>query len=301
MITSNISTTQSLMPRARSRLYWTLADALVLAKRHLVQIPRIPEELVFSTIQPIMFVLLFRYVFGGAIAVRGTSYVNYLMAGIFVQTVVFGSTSTGIGLATDLQRGLVDRFRSLPMAKSAVLTGRTISDLVRNTFVVAVMWTVGLLVGFRPQGGVLSWMAAIGILLLTSFAFSWISASSSAVIGSGGRSQWDRSASERIVPACLGGPWSARVARCSGGEGFGKGSGSGCMESVSGSGFAKGFPLPFGEPFRKPSMKDRRKASPKPSMKAFRKASASRNSSHSGSSEAIRPHDFATLGLVGRS
>ncbi len=176
MITSNISTTQSLMPRARSRLYWTLADALVLAKRHLVQIPRIPEELVFSTIQPIMFVLLFRYVFGGAIAVRGTSYVNYLMAGIFVQTVVFGSTSTGIGLATDLQRGLVDRFRSLPMAKSAVLTGRTISDLVRNTFVVAVMWTVGLLVGFRPQGDVLSWVAAIGILLLTSFAFSWISA-----------------------------------------------------------------------------------------------------------------------------
>ncbi len=176
MITSNISTTQSLMPRARSRLYWTLADALVLAKRHLVQIPRIPEELLFSTIQPIMFVLLFRYVFGGAIAVTGTSYVNYLMAGIFVQTVMFGSTSTGIGLATDLQRGLIDRFRSLPMAKSAVLTGRTISDLVRNTFVVAVMWTVGLLVGFRPQGGVLSWMAAIGILLLTSFAFSWISA-----------------------------------------------------------------------------------------------------------------------------
>ncbi len=169
-------TTQSLMPKARFRLYWTLADALVLARRHLVQIPRIPEELLFATIQPIMFVLLFRYVFGGAIAVPGTSYVNYLMAGIFVQTVMFGSTSTGIGLATDLQRGLVDRFRSLPMAKSAVLTGRTISDLVRNTFVVAVMWTVGLLVGFRPQGDILSWVAAVGILLLTSFSFSWISA-----------------------------------------------------------------------------------------------------------------------------
>jgi ABC transporter DrrB family efflux protein len=176
MITSNIRTTQSLMPQARSRLYWTLADALVLAKRHLVQIPRIPEELVFATIQPIMFVLLFSYVFGGAIVVPGTSYVNFLMPGIFVQTVIFGSTSTGIGLATDLQRGLVDRFRSLPMAKSAVLTGRTISDLVRNSFVVAVMWTVGLLVGFRPQGDVLSWVAAGGILLLTSFAFSWISA-----------------------------------------------------------------------------------------------------------------------------
>src|SRR5436189_6128170 len=168
--------TASLTPQARPALYWTLADALVLAKRHLVQIPRIPEELVFSTIQPIMFVLLFRYVFGGAIAVSGTSYVNYLMAGIFAQTVIFGATSTGIGLATDLQRGLVDRFRSLPMARSAVLTGRTLSDLVRNTFVVLVMWTVGLLVGFRPQGPFISWIAAGGILLLTSFAFSWISA-----------------------------------------------------------------------------------------------------------------------------
>ena len=177
MSTIDIRTTsQSLKPQARSRLYWTLADALVLAKRHLTQIPRIPDELIFATIQPIMFVLLFRYVFGGAIAVPGTSYANFLMPGIFAQTVIFGATSTGIGLATDLQRGLVDRFRSLPMAKSAVLTGRTISDLVRNTFVVIVMWTVGLLVGFRPQGPFIFWLAAGGILLLTSFAFSWISA-----------------------------------------------------------------------------------------------------------------------------
>jgi len=170
------STTKTLKPLKRPAIYWTIADALVLAKRHLIQIPRIPEELIFATIQPIMFVLLFRYVFGGAIVVSGTSYVNYLMAGIFAQTVIFGSTSTGIGLATDLQRGLVDRFRSLPMAKSAVLTGRTISDLVRNTFVVIVMWSVGLLVGFRPQGNVLSWFAAAALLLLTSFSFSWISA-----------------------------------------------------------------------------------------------------------------------------
>jgi ABC transporter DrrB family efflux protein len=176
MITNQAPTTYSLTPQPRPALYWTIADALVLAKRHLVQIPRIPEELIFSTIQPIMFVLLFRYVFGGAIAITGTSYVNYLMAGIFAQTVIFGATTTGIGLANDLQRGLVDRFRSLPMAKSAVLTGRTIADLVRNTFVVIVMWTVGLLVGFRPQGNVLAWFAAAGLLLLTSFAFSWISA-----------------------------------------------------------------------------------------------------------------------------
>jgi ABC transporter DrrB family efflux protein len=176
MSSNAFRTAEILKPQARPSLYWTFADALVLAKRHLIQIPRIPEELIFATIQPIMFVLLFRYVFGGAIAVSGTTYVNFLMAGIFVQTVIFGSTTTGIGLATDLQRGLVDRFRSLPMAKSAVLTGRTLADLIRNTFVVIVMWIVGLLVGFQPQGNVLFWLAAVGILLLTSFAFSWISA-----------------------------------------------------------------------------------------------------------------------------
>lgn len=160
----------------RSRLYWALADGWVLAKRNLVQIPRIPELLVFATIQPVMFVLLFRYVFGGAIDVGGESYVNYLMAGIFAQTVAFGSVTTGIGLAEDLQRGLVDRFRSLPMSRSAVLTGRTIADLVRNSFVVLVMLLVGLLVGFRPEAGVAGWAAAIGLLLLLSFAFSWIGA-----------------------------------------------------------------------------------------------------------------------------
>ena len=160
----------------RSRLYWALADGLVLAKRNLVQIPRIPELLIFATIQPVMFVLLFRYVFGGAIDVGSQSYVNYLMAGIFAQTVAFGSMTTGIGLAEDLSRGLIDRFRSLPMARSAVLVGRTIADLVRNMFVVAVMLAVGLLVGFRPGGGATGWVAAIGLLLLLSFAFSWIAA-----------------------------------------------------------------------------------------------------------------------------
>ena len=160
----------------RSRLYWALADGLVLAKRNLVQIPHIPELLIFATIQPVMFVLLFRYVFGGAIDVGSQSYVNYLMAGIFAQTVAFGSMTTGIGLAEDLSRGLIDRFRSLPMARSAVLVGRTIADLVRNMFVVAVMLAVGLLVGFRPGGGATGWVAAIGLLLLLSFAFSWIAA-----------------------------------------------------------------------------------------------------------------------------
>lgn len=164
------------LPPRRSKLYWAVADGLVLAKRNLVQIPRVPELLVFATIQPVMFVLLFRYVFGGAIDVGGTSYVDFLMAGIFVQTVAFGAMTTGIGLAEDLQKGLVDRFRSLPMSRSAVLTGRTIADLARNAFVVVVMLVVGLLVGFRPEAGPLGWTAAIGLLLLFSFAFSWIAA-----------------------------------------------------------------------------------------------------------------------------
>ena len=164
------------LSRRRGKLYWALADGWVLARRNLVQIPRIPELLVFATIQPVMFVLLFRYVFGGAIDVGGESYVNFLMAGIFVQTVAFGSVSTGIGLAEDLQKGLVDRFRSLPMARSAVLTGRTIADLVRNLFVVLVMLVVGLLVGFRPEAGIAGWAGAIGLLLLLSFAFSWVGA-----------------------------------------------------------------------------------------------------------------------------
>jgi ABC transporter DrrB family efflux protein len=165
-----------LQPRRHGRFYWALADGWVLAKRNLVQVPRIPELLIFATIQPVMFVLLFRYVFGGAIDVGGESYVNYLMAGIFVQTVAFGSVSTGVGLSEDLQKGLVDRFRSLPMSRSAVLTGRTIADLVRNFFVVMVMLVVGLLVGFRPEAGIAGWAGAIGLLLLLSFSFSWIGA-----------------------------------------------------------------------------------------------------------------------------
>ncbi len=176
MISSNIRSTEKLTPLKRPAIYWIFSDALVMATRHLRQIPRIPEEWIFSTIQPIMFVLLFRYVFGGAIAVTGTTYVNFLMAGIFAQTVIFGAMTTGLALAFDLQRGLIDRFRSLPMSKSAVLAGRITSDLIRNTFTVFVMWSVGLLVGFRPQGPVLNWFAAAALLLFTSFAFSWISA-----------------------------------------------------------------------------------------------------------------------------
>jgi len=151
-----------------------LKDSGVVIWRQLIQLPRIPEVLVFALIQPVMFVVLFRYVFGGAIQTPGESYVNYLMPGIFAQTVAFGAVASGIGLAEDLRRGIIDRFRSLPMARSAVLVGRTVSDLVRNAAVVAVMMGVGLLVGFRPSGSLGAIIVAFGLLFLTSFAFSWI-------------------------------------------------------------------------------------------------------------------------------
>lgn len=167
---------ERLAPVSRGRFLDAMSDTAILTKRSLLHIPRNPELLVFATIQPIMFVLLFRYVFGGAIQVPGISYVNFLMAGIFVQTVAFGAMTTGIGLAEDLHTGLIDRFRSLPMSRLAVLAGRTVTDLLRNFFVVIVMLLVGLAVGFRPDGGLFDWIAGGILLLLFSFSFSWIGA-----------------------------------------------------------------------------------------------------------------------------
>jgi ABC-2 type transport system permease protein/oleandomycin transport system permease protein len=149
-------------------------DALTIAWRNVANIRRNPQLLVFSTIQPVVFVLLFRYVFGGAIAVPGGSYVNYLMPGIFVQTVVFGALTTAVGLADDLQKGLIDRFRSLPMARSAVLLGRTLADLLRNVFVVALMCVVGLLVGWDPDQGVVSVLAGLLLVLAFAYSLSWL-------------------------------------------------------------------------------------------------------------------------------
>ena len=157
-----------------SRARWMVSDTLTLTRRNLLAITRIPEALFFSTIQPIMFVLLFRYVFGGAIAIPGgLPYVDYLMPGIFVQTVAFGAVSTSIGLAEDLQKGLIERFRALPMSRGAVLTGRTTADVVRNVFVVIIITGVGLAVGFRPSTGALSYTAAILLILLFAYALSW--------------------------------------------------------------------------------------------------------------------------------
>lgn len=162
------------MPGGAGRLRWVVADALTVTKRNLIAYTRIPEALFFSTMQPIMFVLLFRYVFGGAIhAGNGLSYIDFLMAGIFVQSVGFGGIGTAVGLADDLQKGLIERFRTLPMARSAVLAGRTTADLVRNVFVLLLMTGVGALVGFNFPNGALGFIAACALVLLFAYALLW--------------------------------------------------------------------------------------------------------------------------------
>jgi ABC transporter DrrB family efflux protein len=168
---------QPVVPQGLSgRLRWGVADALVIAKRSLRRVPRQPELLLGFTIQPVMFVLLFRYVFGGAIATPGVSYVDFLLPGILVQSIAFGSTVTGVGIADDLQKGLTDRFRSLPMARSAVLAGRTVADIATNWFQLVVMILVGYVVGFRFSTSVGDVVAGLAILTLVGFAFSWLSA-----------------------------------------------------------------------------------------------------------------------------
>ena len=152
---------------------WAVRDAITLTWRNLLGYVRIPEALFFSSVQPIMFVLLFRYVFGGAIhPLNNIPYVDYLIPGIFVQTVAFGAVSTTIGLAEDLHKGLIERFRALPMARSAVLAGRTTADLVRNVLVVALITGVGFAVGFRIQN-VLGFFAGIALLLAFAYTLSW--------------------------------------------------------------------------------------------------------------------------------
>jgi ABC-2 type transport system permease protein len=160
-----------------TRLGWGVADSFVLMKRNVLRFTRIPALLVFSIVQPLMFVLLFVYVLGGNIKnLPGINYVDFLMPGIFVQTAIFGSTNTGIGLAEDLASGIIDRFRSLPMARSAVLVGRTLADLVRNIVVVVLMVAVGYLVGFSFTNGFIYAILAMALTVIVGFSFSWVSA-----------------------------------------------------------------------------------------------------------------------------
>ncbi|NLU82146.1 ABC transporter permease [Rhodococcus sp. HNM0569] len=159
-----------------SALSYAVSDGITIAKRNLIKIKRVPDLLVFTTLSPIMFVLLFAYVFGGAIDIPGMSYREFLIAGIFTQTVIFGSTWTGLGMAEDLQKGIVDRFRSLPMASSAVLTGRTTSDVLINVISLVVMSLTGLIVGWRIHTDPLRALAAYLLLLLFAYSLSWVMA-----------------------------------------------------------------------------------------------------------------------------
>jgi ABC transporter DrrB family efflux protein len=155
-------------------LQYALSDTFELAKRSLKRIPRQPDLLVGFTIQPIMFVLLFVYVFGGAINTGSLDYVDYLIPGIIVQSMVFGGFVTALGLAEDLKKGLIDRFRSLPMWSPAVISGRILADIGTNVIQLVIMFTVGIAAGFRFNASVFDVIAGIALLLLIGYAFSWV-------------------------------------------------------------------------------------------------------------------------------
>ena len=158
----------------------SVRDSLVVAKRNLIRMSRIPEMVIFGLIQPIMFVVLFSYVFGGSMNIGGTTdstvYREFLMAGIFAQTVTFATAGAGAGIADDMHKGLIDRFRSLPMARGAVLTGRTLADLVQTALTLFVLAMVALLVGWRTHTNIGEVLGAFGLLLLLGYAFTWVGA-----------------------------------------------------------------------------------------------------------------------------
>jgi ABC transporter DrrB family efflux protein len=170
---SSTSATRAVGGAARIPFAW-VRDTKAVVRRNLIHYVRIPQLLVFSTIQPVIFVLMFRFVFGGSIRTGSVPYVDYLMPGIFLQTVVFGSLATAIGLATDLKSGLMERFHALPMWTPAVLVGRTLADLARNLLVVILMMIVGFLVGWRIHTDVLGALAGASLVLLFGYAMSWI-------------------------------------------------------------------------------------------------------------------------------
>jgi ABC-2 type transport system permease protein len=155
-------------------IVWALRDTGAMVWRNLTVIRRVPQLLVFSLVQPLIFVLMFRYVFGGSISIPGHSYVDYLMPGIFVQTVSFGALNTAVGLAEDKNKGLLERLRSLPMSRSAVLAGRVLADTFRNVFIITLMLVVGFIVGFHTHTTPLMVIIGVGILVLFGLALAWL-------------------------------------------------------------------------------------------------------------------------------
>jgi ABC transporter DrrB family efflux protein len=150
-----------------------VSDTLIIAERNLIRLPRAPELFIGYTLQPIMFVLLFRYVFGGAIRTPGYTYVDFLLPGIIVQNTAFGGFATALGLNEDVRKGLIDRFRSLPMSRAAVLGGRTLADVATNSLSITILIVTGVIVGFAFHTSFLHAVAGVGLLLLFGYAFSW--------------------------------------------------------------------------------------------------------------------------------
>lgn len=172
-----VGTRLDLTPARHNAVYWALSDIWQLTRRSLLHVRRDPDQLVSVTVQPLILVILFRYLFGGAINTDdGQSYINFLMAGIFIETSALTATTTSTSVALDLKSGAIDRFRSLPMHASAVVAGHVLADLARSLIGMAAMVAIGLAVGFRPHAGVLGWLGAVGLTLLVTFSLSWISA-----------------------------------------------------------------------------------------------------------------------------
>ena len=169
-------------PRARITPKHAAKDIAVITKRNLLRNIRLPQLLIFATVQPVMFLLLFNYVFGGAIGqaippIAQGEYINWLLPGLLIQVAAFGAGQTALGLTEDLSKGVIDRFRSLPMARSAVLAGRTLSDLIRNGFVISLMVIMGFVMGFRYQTSFIGFVAGLLVAMMFAYALSWIMAS----------------------------------------------------------------------------------------------------------------------------
>jgi ABC-2 type transport system permease protein len=182
--------TTDVQPEKRSKPFWALSDSWVMAKRSIQHITRNLDQLMSVALFPIMFFLLFRFVFGGAIDTGDISYVNFLVAGILVQMLAFGSNYTTLNLAIDLQRGIVDRFRSLPMASSALLVGHVGADLFRNTISAVLVLGVGFLMGFQPVAGPVEWLLVFALAFAFSLALSWLSAILGLLVKSMEAAQW---------------------------------------------------------------------------------------------------------------
>lgn len=187
---SETSLLAPVQPERRSDLFWLVSDSWIMARRSIMHIIRSIDQVLSLILFPVMFMLLNRYVLGGAIDTGDVSYANYLFAGILIQTLAFGANYTTINLAVDMKEGIVDRFRSLPMSSSALIIGHITADLVRNVISGIIIVLVGFAVGFRPSASAVEWLYVIGLALLFTLAISWLSAILGLLVKSLEAAQW---------------------------------------------------------------------------------------------------------------